>query len=182
MFSLSSSVSKVSSAFRQNNIEELYSLIKFLRVKPLNDFTKFKDQIAKPLKNGRGASRAMRRLQVSLMSHYLLAWPKVILLPQVVLEKIMLRRQKDQILNGEPILILPARNVNIVHCEFDETEQAFYGDLETKMDAAVNKLMQQEQTNYMSVLLLLLRLRQGALFHGRSGLAFCDVSHSLQSP
>jgi SNF2 family DNA or RNA helicase len=49
---------------RQNNVEELYSLIKFLRLKPLNDWPRFKDQIALPLKNGRGATRAMKRLQV----------------------------------------------------------------------------------------------------------------------
>jgi SNF2 family DNA or RNA helicase len=47
-------------------VEEIYSLIKFLRIKPLNDWLKFNEQIAKPLKNGRGAGRAMSRLQVCL--------------------------------------------------------------------------------------------------------------------
>jgi SNF2 family DNA or RNA helicase len=49
---------------RQNNVTELYSLIKFLRIKPLSNWDTFNSQIAKPVNTGRGASRAMKRLQV----------------------------------------------------------------------------------------------------------------------
>jgi len=49
---------------RQNNVEELYSLFKFLRIKPLNNWSQFNEKIAKPIKSGRGGIRAMRRLQV----------------------------------------------------------------------------------------------------------------------
>lgn len=49
---------------RQNTVEELYSLIKFLRVRPLNDWHTFNEQIAKPVKAGRPV-RALKRLQVS---------------------------------------------------------------------------------------------------------------------
>ena len=49
---------------RQNNIEELFSLLKFLRIRPLNDWVTFNSQIAQPIKQGRGAGRAMKRLQV----------------------------------------------------------------------------------------------------------------------
>lgn len=45
-------------------MDELYSLIKFLRIRPLNDWAQFSEQISKPVKNGRGANRAMKRLQV----------------------------------------------------------------------------------------------------------------------
>jgi hypothetical protein len=48
---------------RQNNVEELYSLIKFLQIRPLNDWATFNEQIAKPVKSGRSV-RAMKRLQV----------------------------------------------------------------------------------------------------------------------
>ena len=48
---------------RQNNVEELYSLLKFLRVKPLNDWQTFNEQINKPVKSGRSV-RAMKRLHV----------------------------------------------------------------------------------------------------------------------
>jgi SNF2 family DNA or RNA helicase len=52
------------SVFRQNNVTELYSLIKFLRIKPLSNWDTFNTQIAKPVNTGKGASRAMKRLQV----------------------------------------------------------------------------------------------------------------------
>jgi SNF2 family DNA or RNA helicase len=48
-------------------VVELYSLIKFLRIKPLSNWDTFNTQIAKPVKSGRGANRAMKRLQVSLI-------------------------------------------------------------------------------------------------------------------
>lgn len=47
----------------QNNVEELYSLIKFLRIKPLNDWQTFRDQISEPIKKGR-PQRAIKRLHV----------------------------------------------------------------------------------------------------------------------
>ena len=49
---------------RQNNVEELFSLFKFLRVKPLNDWHTFNETIAKPIKANR-TTRAMKRLHVS---------------------------------------------------------------------------------------------------------------------
>ncbi|KAG6811355.1 hypothetical protein H0H92_007820 [Tricholoma furcatifolium] len=125
----------------QNNVNELYSLLKFLRIKPYNNLQKFNEDIAQPVKTGRGASRAMKRLQV-------------------VLKQIMLRRQKDQQLNGKALIELPERTVTIVSCPFDASEKAFYTALETKMEGVIEKLMGNGQSNYMSVLLLLLRLRQ----------------------
>jgi SNF2 family DNA or RNA helicase len=52
---------------RQNTVEELYSLIKFLRIRPLNDWHTFNEQIAKPVKSGR-PGRALKRLHVSSQS------------------------------------------------------------------------------------------------------------------
>lgn len=75
----------------------------------------------------------------------------------------MLRRTKDQKLNGSKLIELPKRLVNIVSCEFDSSEKAFYDALETKMGDTLEKLMasNSRKSSYMSVLLLLLRLRQG---------------------
>ena|ERR1700731_1475056 len=80
---------------------------------------------------------------------------------QVVLTSIMLRRRKDHIINGKPILNLPARNVQIVHCEFSKWEKEFYDAVHSKVEESLNKIMGQEKRNYTSILLLLLRLRQG---------------------
>jgi SNF2 family DNA or RNA helicase len=76
----------------------------------------------------------------------------------------MLRRTKDQTLNGQRLIDLPARTVNIVSCDFDPAEKAFYDALEKKMGIVLEKLMSSSKngnSSYISVLLLLLRLRQG---------------------
>ncbi|KAK7040722.1 hypothetical protein VNI00_009628 [Paramarasmius palmivorus] len=130
----------------QNDVTELYSLLRFLRIKPFNDWERFNEMIAKPVKNGRGANRAMQRLQV-------------------VLKQIMLRRRKDDTMNGKKLIELPKRCVSIVSCPFSAAEQHFYSELEGKMEKVLEKINQDAQAagknaNYMSVLLLLLRLRQ----------------------
>lgn len=68
----------------------------------------------------------------------------------------MLRRKKD-------ILELPERIVEIVPCEFDKEEREFYNSIESKVDGTINKLRQMGDVskNYTSMLVLLLRLRQG---------------------
>jgi len=157
----SSTLNLVAVFSRQNNVTELYSLIKFLRIKPLSNWDTFNEQIAKPVGNGRGASRAMKRLQVRLFFIILLAtYPHA---PQVVLQQIMLRRRKDQTLNGEVLIKLPKRTVQVISCKFDDSESRFYDALESKMEGVIEKLMSSGQGNssYISVLLLLLRLRQG---------------------
>lgn len=81
---------------------------------------------------------------------------------QVVLSAIMLRRTKTQVVNGKPILSLPDRTVNMVECEFDQDEQEFYNALVERTDLTLNKFAKSGLTNkFTSVLVLLLRLRQG---------------------
>lgn len=75
----------------------------------------------------------------------------------------MLRRRKDYILNGKAIIQLPARTVEVVKCDFDPEEHSFYTALEKKMSTEVDKLMNagEAQKNYTSIIVMLLRLRQG---------------------
>lgn len=124
----------------QNNVVELYSLFRFLRIKPFSDWAIFNEQIAKPIANGRGGTRAMKRLHV-------------------VLKNVMLRRKKTDYVNGVPLIKLPARNVQVLSCTFNEVERTFYTALEQKMDVVLKKLMARGG-NYTSILVLLLRLRQ----------------------
>ena len=129
--------------YRQNNVEELFSLLKFLRIRPLNVWETFNEQINKPVKSGRSV-RAMKRLQV-------------------VLKAIMLRRRKDTILNGKPLIKLPPRIVNINTCMFDSDEREFSEAIQSKVELTLNKFMKNGDMmkNYTSMLVLLLRLRQG---------------------
>lgn len=72
----------------------------------------------------------------------------------------MLRRLKTQTLNGEALIKLPARNIEIRSCVFSESEQAFYGDLEKKMDNVLRDMSDEGKNDYIGVLVCLLRLRQ----------------------
>ena len=115
-------------------------MLKFLRVKPLNNWDTFNNQIAKPVNSGKGAGAAMRRLQV-------------------VLKAVMLRRRKDQTLNGEVLIKLPNRHVEIISCQFDSSEKEFYSSLETKMEGVIENLMSRDKGNsYIGVLTLLLAM------------------------
>ncbi|PGH07560.1 hypothetical protein AJ79_06230 [Helicocarpus griseus UAMH5409] len=128
-----------------NNVGELYSLIKFLRIAPYNNVEKFISTFATPLKSfdeGR-QSRAMQQLQA-------------------LLKAILLRRTKTSEIDGKRILRLPPRTTEKVHAVFSEDEQALYTALETKTQLQFNKYLRAGTIgrNYSNVLVLLLRLRQ----------------------
>ncbi|WWC86455.1 uncharacterized protein L201_001332 [Kwoniella dendrophila CBS 6074] len=129
----------------QNNVEELFSLFKFLRARPLDNWETFKERISSLVKEGR-TKLAMKRLHV-------------------VLKAVMLRRTKDATIDGKKILNLPGRTVNITPCDFDAEERAFYDALEKKTEWTFNKFVKNgtAQANYTSVLTLLLRLRQACV-------------------
>jgi len=86
----------------------------------------------------------------------------------------MLRRIKNQILNGRPLLELPERNLDLIECQFDSMEKEFYVRLQNRMTSEVNKLVNENgNVNYTHVLVLLLRLRQGECV--LPSLAMCNV-------
>jgi SNF2 family DNA or RNA helicase len=87
----------------------------------------------------------------------------------------MLRRTKGTILNGKPLLELPDRIVNNVSCAFDPEEQHFYDNIQTLVQNRLEKLQREGgmSSNYTSVLVLLLRLRQGKQCSLRTGPIRC---------
>lgn len=142
----------------QNKIEELQSLIKFLRVAPFDDLAVWKEQIARPMSQGREGV-AIERLRV-------------------VLGAIMLRRTKDVLradgerlekAGGENKMKMVQRKVESVVAEFDDREKAFYEKLEARTEESLEKMLSGfgvggkglGGVNMTSALLLLLRLRQG---------------------
>ncbi|TVY85303.1 putative ATP-dependent helicase [Lachnellula suecica] len=140
----------------QNNLDELQSLIKFLRIKPYDDLREFKDQIDRPMKNGRG-DVAIKRLRAVL--------------------KIFMKRRTKEILKKEGALNpggkpsapgqenttgfkVTQRKIEKVFAEFSPEERRFYERLEQRTDASIEQMMSGEKVNYASALVLLLRLRQ----------------------
>ncbi|KAJ7222068.1 SNF2 family N-terminal domain-containing protein [Mycena haematopus] len=123
----------------QNKVDEFFPLLKFLRIKPLNDWDHFNQLVAKPISKGPDANLALKRLQV-------------------VLTHVMFRRTKTEV---AAILKLPRRTVVIISCKFDPSEQQFYVALKTNVQTLLKRILAQtEGTVYMNVLVLLLRLRQ----------------------
>ena len=126
-----------------NNVGELYSLIRFLRIKPYDSAEKFNHDFANPIKKGDPTGKAMRMLQA-------------------LLKAILLRRTKKSTIDGKPILSLPERSNHAQHSEFNSDERGLYTALETQTKVQFNKYLKAGTVNknYSNVLVLLLRLRQ----------------------
>lgn len=128
-----------------NNVEELFSLIKFLKIKPYSTWENFRRDFTQPLKSGHDETkdRAMQKLQA-------------------LCKAIMLRRTKKSTYEGKPILVLPERTTDTDNVEFSQDESDFYKALENKSQLQFNKYLRKGTVgnNYSAVLVLLLRLRQ----------------------
>ncbi|KAF7192728.1 putative ATP-dependent helicase C23E6.02 [Pseudocercospora fuligena] len=128
-----------------NNVEEFFSLIQFLRIRPYSTWQNFRNDFNTPLRSSSDQVRqgAMRKLQILCKS-------------------IMLRRTKKSYFEGKPILILPERTTDEVNPVFSEDETAFYHALETQSQVTFNKYLRAGTVgqSYSAILVLLLRLRQ----------------------
>jgi SNF2 family DNA or RNA helicase len=136
----------------QNNLDELQSLIRFLRIKPYDELAAWRDQISRPLNNGRGGL-AIQRLQI-----YLKAFMK--------------RRTKDVLKNNDNMKAgadgknkksngfhIVKREVIRVDGELMEGELNFYKRLEKRTENRLEEMMG-GKLDYAGALVLLLRLRQ----------------------
>ncbi|ORY75462.1 SNF2 family N-terminal domain-domain-containing protein, partial [Protomyces lactucae-debilis] len=137
----------------QNTAEDLFSLLKFLQIPPLNDYPTFKEKVSAPVARGK-TKLAMQRLGV-------------------VLSQIMLRRTKAVLKDG---FALPPRTVQHIQVDFSPAERHFYNGLENRAEAALKRMQSSgEAIGYMSVLVLLQRLRQ-ACNHAQLVTKELDVS------
>ena len=74
----------------------------------------------------------------------------------------MLRRTKEDTVNGKKILDLPPKLVEVVRCDFSPAERRFYTTIENRMVGELRKLANSaDNRSYMHMLTLLLRARQG---------------------
>ena len=138
----------------QNNLDELQSLIKFLRIKPYNELSIWKDQITRPMSQGRGGV-AMKRLQFYLKA-FMKRRTKDVLKQEGALNPGG-KPSKDGASNGFKIT---ERRVESVVADFSPDERRFYDRLEQRTDKSLEQMMGGEKINYASALVLLLRLRQ----------------------
>ncbi|CEJ86352.1 hypothetical protein VHEMI04083 [[Torrubiella] hemipterigena] len=142
-----------------NGVLELYPLLRFLRIKPYHQWEKFRHSFGVLFgKQGDPKHKAMDGLRA-------------------LLKAVMLRRKKDSLLDGKPILRLPPKTEEVVYAELSEDERGFYKQLEMKSQVLFSKYLREGTVgkNYSSILVLLLRLRQ-ACCHPHLNLDVDDVS------
>lgn len=139
----------------QNNLDELQSLIHFLRIKPFDDLNTWREQITKPMNNGKGGL-ALRRLQVYLKA-FMKRRTKDILKQDGALNS---GKGKEGATSKGPGFKIVARTVEKIEAEFTEQEREFYTRLESRTDRSLEAMMAGNKLSYASALVLLLRLRQ----------------------
>ncbi|CRK12818.1 hypothetical protein BN1708_010619 [Verticillium longisporum] len=138
----------------QNNLEELQSLIKFLRIRPYDDLAEWKDQIEKPLKNGKGHI-AIRRLH-SLLRCFMKRRTKEILKVEGALNPGGKPTKEGE--ESSTGFKVTERKVVTVASKLSPAERRFYDRLEARTDESLERM--QGNMNYANALVLLLRLRQ----------------------
>lgn len=151
----------------QNNLDELQSLIHFLRIPPYDDLQEWKAYIDVPLKKGKGHI-AIRRLH-SLLRCFMKRRTKDVLREEGALVaggKKALERAVAQAKKEGKEVDLPKSNFKIterkvvtVATEFSPAEREFYDALEERADKSLERMMK-GKVSYASALVLLLRLRQ----------------------
>lgn len=138
----------------QNNLDELQSLINFLRIKPYNDLSVWREQITRPMSNGRGGV-AIRRLQV-----YLKAFMKRRTKDVLKQEGALNSGGKSSAQGQNNGLRITERKIETISAEFSPEERRFYDRLQQRTDKSLEQMMGGQKLNYASALVLLLRLRQ----------------------
>ncbi|KAI2772759.1 SNF2 family N-terminal domain-containing protein [Daldinia loculata] len=140
----------------QNNLDELQSLVKFLRIKPYDDLREWKDHFEIPMKGGKGEV-AMRRLH-GLLQCFMKRRTKDILKKAGALNASGKATKEGE--EGETSSFkVTERKVVTVAAEFTPAERRFYDRLEKRTDKSIEEMMK-KKLNYASALVLLLRLRQ----------------------
>lgn len=126
-----------------NRLEDLFSLVRFLRVEPWSNFSFWKTFITVPFES----KDFMRALDVV----------------QTVLEPLVLRRTKDmKTPSGEALVPLPPKTIDIVEIELSKPERDVYEHIFTraKRTLAANMEAGTVMKAYTSIFAQILRLRQ----------------------
>lgn len=138
----------------QNNLDELQSLIHFLRIKPYEDLNVWREQITKPMNGGKGGL-AIKRLRAYLQA-FMKRRTKDVLKQDGGL-KTATKKGGDGEKNEFKIV---KRTVEKVEADFTPDERAFYTRLESRTDKSLEMMMAGNKMSYASALVLLMRLRQ----------------------
>lgn len=126
-----------------NKLEDLFSLVRFLGVEPWNNFSFWKTFITVPFESG----DFVRALDVV----------------QTVLEPLVMRRTKDmRTPDGQPLVPLPPKHVEIVNVELSRTERDVYDYIFTRAKRTFSKNFEAGTVMkaFTTIFAQILRLRQ----------------------
>ncbi|KAK7936706.1 DNA repair protein [Apiospora aurea] len=126
-----------------NRLEDLFSLIRFLRVEPWNNFSFWRTFITVPFES----KDFMRALDVV----------------QTVLEPLVMRRTKDmKTPDGKFLVPLPPKTIEIVDVELSETERSVYEHIFTRAKRTFSNNIEKGTVMkaYTTIFAQILRLRQ----------------------
>ncbi|KAL9008626.1 MAG: hypothetical protein Q9173_006270 [Seirophora scorigena] len=126
-----------------NRLEDLFSLVRFLRVEPWNNFSFWKTFITVPFES----KDVLRALDVV----------------QTVLEPLVLRRTKDmKTPDGQALVPLPPRTIDIEEIDLSKQEREVYEYIYTRAKRTFNATMEAGTLlkSYTTIFAQILRLRQ----------------------
>ncbi|KAI2465996.1 DNA repair protein rad-5 [Annulohypoxylon bovei var. microspora] len=126
-----------------NRLEDLFSLVRFLRVEPWNNFSFWRTFITVPFES----KDFVRALDVV----------------QTVLEPLVMRRTKDmKTPEGLPLVPLPPKSMEIVEVELSEAERAVYDHIFTRAKRTLSSNVEKGTVMkaYTTIFAQILRLRQ----------------------
>ncbi|KAK7047584.1 hypothetical protein VNI00_006352 [Paramarasmius palmivorus] len=129
-----------------NSLADLYGLLRFGRFRPWNDWNDFNTHVAR-VQNDDPVKAAEKA--------------------QAILAPILLRRTKDSQLEGEPLLRLPPKDIEVVKLQFSDDERDIYENFENTSRRSINKFIREGTLVKKPISLLtplvkvlILRLRQ----------------------
>ncbi|KDQ63171.1 hypothetical protein JAAARDRAFT_119545 [Jaapia argillacea MUCL 33604] len=131
-----------------NKLEDLYSLLKFLGFTPWSTYSFFRSFITLP---------------------FLDCDPKAIEIVQVILESVLLRREKNFLdTDGKRIVELPEKEVDVELLEFSPLERKIYDSIYNDAKRNFEQLSAKGlvSRNYTHILAMLMRLRRAVLHPG----------------
>lgn len=126
-----------------NRLEDLFSLVRFLKVEPWSNFSFWKTFITVPFES-KEIARALNVVQT-------------------VLEPLVLRRTKDmKTPDGEALVPLPPKSIVVEEVELSKTEREVYDLIFTRAKRAFNESVQAGTLlkSYTTIFAQILRLRQ----------------------
>ncbi|OBA25865.1 P-loop containing nucleoside triphosphate hydrolase protein [Hanseniaspora valbyensis NRRL Y-1626] len=143
----------------QNNVYDIYALLRFLRIRPYMKEIIFKEKIGKylDLKKNKSDSTTSIEAKRSAERHL-----------QALVARISLRRTKDTKLDDKPILELPELNDFKVDAQMDEGERMIYSQLEANIAEEARIVLNNPRSpmaRKRPIFTLLLRLRQACIHY-----------------